>query len=166
MLTSQPIKDFISTARAYCMFVETDLGHDPRQFLRTVQKDLLTLYRMGLDLPDITPAGEVLAEANDHKIHIDRVRRLITDHLPFNRYWNALNMLQVNEPTQVGTGDLIDDLAAIYLDLKRGLLLFDAHDGSTKEEAIWELRFGYEQHWGNRCMDALHVIHRYLIGKN
>lgn len=165
MLTSQPIKDFISTARAYCMFVETDLSHDPRQFLRTVQKDLLTLYRMGLDLPAITPAVDVNAEANDHKIHLDRVRRLITDHLPFNRYWNILNTLQVHEPAQVGTGDLVDDLAAIYLDLKRGLLLFDAHDNSTKEEAIWELKFGYEQHWGHRCMDALAVIHQYLGAK-
>lgn len=162
MLTSQPIKDFVSTARAYCTFIETDQGHDPRQFLRTIQKDLLTLYRMGLDLPAITPAREVATELADQKMLMDRVRRLLTDRVPFMYYWNATNTLQVNDPATIATGDLVNDLAGIYQDLKRGLILFDTHDQSTKEDAIWQFRFGYEQHWGNHCMDALHIIHRYL----
>lgn len=164
MLTSQPIKDFVSTARAYCMFLETDPGRDPRQFLRTVQKDLLTLYRMGLDLPDISSVDDSHVEDSiEQHIHMERILKLTRDRLPFGLYWVAYNPLEIASPAQVGAGDLVDDLGDIYRNLKKGLLLFDHTAAGTKENAIWYFKFDYDNHWGQHCMSALQVIHQYLL---
>ncbi|MDF2192310.1 DUF5063 domain-containing protein [Paraflavitalea sp. CAU 1676] len=162
MLTSQPIKDFVATARAYCTFIETDQGHNPRQFLRTVQKDLLMLYRFGLDLPQIEAPGEVDMSHTDDKIHLDRVLRLIRDRVPVKSYWVTLTPLDFVNPTEIGTGDLVDDLGDIYLDLKRGLVLFDTSDTLAREYAVWYFRFHYTHHWGQHCIDALQIIHHSL----
>lgn len=162
MLTSQPIKDFVSTARAYCTFIETDSGNDPRQFLRTVQKDLLMLYRLGLDLPLIEEATDVDMSHVDDKINKERVLRLIRDRVPVTSYWVTLTPLDFVNPTQIGTGDLVNDLNEIYIDLKRGLVLFDKSDTVIREYAVWYFKYHYDHHWGQHCVNALPIIHRYL----
>jgi hypothetical protein len=52
------------------------------------------------------------------------------------------------EPT---IGDLRDDLADIYRDLRRGLTAFE----ESEADGIWEWRFNHEVHWGIHARDAL-----------
>lgn len=55
---------------------------------------------------------------------------------------------------EMGQGWGLDDLVDIAVDLTEVLWLIDHH---READAIWEFRWGYENHWG----DHLHVL-RYL----
>jgi hypothetical protein len=52
---------------------------------------------------------------------------------------------------------LSDDLADIYIDLKRELSVFD---GGAVDDAIWSWRFTLAGHCGDHIVDAMRVIHR------
>jgi hypothetical protein len=54
------------------------------------------------------------------------------------------------------TGSLADDLADIYSDLKIGLALDAA---GANDDAIWQWRFGFENHWGRHAAHALYALH-------
>lgn len=64
--------------------------------------------------------------------------------------------LDSDEPT--GLGDLGDDLADIWRDLKCGLRHWN---GGDHGEAAWQWRFQYNSHWGTHAVDALRQLHGY-----
>ncbi len=57
-------------------------------------------------------------------------------------------------------GSLIDDLNDIYHDLKVELFKIN-HVGTNAaiEDALWHLKWGFNAHWGNHCIDALRALH-------
>lgn len=56
---------------------------------------------------------------------------------------------------EMGQGWGLDDLMDIAVDLAEVLWLIEHH---RETEAIWQFRWGYENHWG----DHLHDLRRYL----
>jgi Domain of unknown function (DUF5063) len=52
-------------------------------------------------------------------------------------------------------GSLADDLADIYRDLKKGLILSEK---TSAEDALWNWRLHFDFHWGNHAMSALKAI--------
>jgi hypothetical protein len=64
-----------------------------------------------------------------------------------------------NEQELIRVAMLWDDLADIYRDLKNGLRLFDLGTQDATLQAIWDWRFGYENHWGSHLMQALVTVH-------
>ncbi len=51
---------------------------------------------------------------------------------------------------------LSDDLMDVYREVKAGLALFDS---GQRESAVWEWRFGFQNHWGIDAVSALVAIH-------
>jgi hypothetical protein len=53
-------------------------------------------------------------------------------------YWDVFDPFD-HEDHQAVCGDLVDDLADIYKDIKRGLTVFDIGTLASRETASWEL---------------------------
>lgn len=64
-----------------------------------------------------------------------------------------------DEDAQVRASMLWDDLADIYRDLRHGLDLYALGDSENVAEAVWQWRFGYENHWGTHLFRALMTVH-------
>lgn len=60
---------------------------------------------------------------------------------------------------------LWDDLTDLYVDLRRGLSLYERGGRDDVSEAVWWWRFGYEHHWGSHLFRALATVHeiRYVL---
>lgn len=56
------------------------------------------------------------------------------------------------------TGDLADDLADVYRDLKPGLVLYE---GGHIDEAVWHWNFHFNIHWGRHAAEALYAMHAF-----
>jgi hypothetical protein len=54
-------------------------------------------------------------------------------------------------------GSLADDVADIYLTLRGGLDLVEA--GKPRGAALWEWKFGFDEHWGRHAAHALSAVH-------
>jgi hypothetical protein len=71
-----------------------------------------------------------------------RASALIADPSPYNMVLDV--SVNIGE-TEIGVGDTIDDLADIASDMQKVLWLWDH---ASVEIALWEFRWGYENHWG------------------
>jgi hypothetical protein len=79
-------------------------------------------------------------------------------NLPLTYYSEVFNS-NVVPPEDPVIGDLADDIADIYRDLRRGLNLLDA--GHT-EQAVWEWVFHLKHHWGEHATSAIRALYWYL----
>lgn len=141
---------FASAARGYCLWAESPPGAGETDML-TARRHLASLIALALDLPD-TASG-----ANNTGTISPAAWRSIFQRfgeLPVNYYNNSVDPLHAcgAEPS---LGDLADDLADIWRDLKGGLVLFD--EGHVTAAAFtW--REGYIFHWGRHAASALYIL--------
>lgn len=70
-------------------------------------------------------------------------------------YWEVFDPRDLSDPV---AGSLLDDLADIYRDLRRGLHILST---GSPDDAMWEWRFSFDTHWGNHATDAIRVLHRW-----
>jgi hypothetical protein len=162
ILKTDEFKSFLSATREFLIFIETESGLSKREFAEVSQTLLVNLYLLARQLPAIQLTSEKEFESEIDKSTKDSIFKFISDRIPFSYYWVALEPLNMHKSAEWGTGDLTDDLADIYIELKSSLILFDKDDIEAKEEAIWRFKFEFNHHWGDHCIEALSAIHHYL----
>ncbi len=152
------VDDFAITARRYCDYAESSAvetsAYAEMQLVRTL---LASLYFQALALPPVEcDPVESLLTHEDYQQMFARFGRL-----PVGYYNTVFDPLQV-DPVDCTLGDLADDLADVWRDVKEGLLLFEAGRRDAAG-ASWEESF--EIHWGYHAVKALGVIHSWM-GQN
>ncbi len=75
--------------------------------------------------------------------------------LPFGHYWTCLDPIDLARGPDTGVGDLADDIADIYFDLREGLHLFEA---GFPEGAFFTWRQSFWSHWGKHTADAVGAL--------
>jgi len=63
---------------------------------------------------------------------------------------------------EASQGWLVDDFGDIYRDLKIGIEQLNLATDEAIEDALWEMKWSYNYHWGNHCINALRYLH-YLL---
>lgn len=70
--------------------------------------------------------------------------------------------MESNESSQIENpieGDIALDLEDIYHNLKMELEKIKIGTDEAVEDALWQLKFSFQTHWGNHCVDALKILH-------
>ena len=154
--------DFVEKIKRFCLFIETHQSDNYRRFLEAAQKQLIILYTYGqtlteFDLPAKRDIEEVDISDNDIRDLLSFTRDRLRD--PF--YWVVFDPTDHNDTASV-CGDLVDDLGDIYKDLKTFLTGFEDTDDDVKQNALWHLKWSFDNHWNDHCMDAIYAIHYFL----
>jgi hypothetical protein len=71
----------------------------------------------------------------------------------------VLDPFEFEEPV---CGDLRDDLQDIYDDLRTGIREYEA---GRKNNAIWDWKFGVDNHWGQHAVDAIRALNSIRVNK-
>jgi Domain of unknown function (DUF5063) len=148
--------DFADTARAYCAWCEASHSeHTDSQaayWLSRLYSQALMLEKVGCEnsdgLPDI-PQKEFDASRSNLAKFFGRYYRVVFD---------PDHMLN-DEPVM---GDIGDDLLDTYMDIRRGLVLFDK--GESKD-ALWFWSLMHRVHWGHHAVSALSALHCLTISR-
>ena len=82
-----------------------------------------------------------------------------TPDLPFENYWEISDPLDIS-PGEPVVGSLTDDFGDIYMDIARGLALYDA---GQIQAAQWEWKFHFDIHWGEHATSAIRALHWYVV---
>lgn len=112
------------------------------------------LCQLALELPIRSGEEEALSISHeDWKLVYQRFSAL-----PFNYYEYCCTPYELTfEPA--GIGDLADDLADVWRDLKGGLALYQA---GHLNAAVWKWRFDFWGHWGKHATSAIYALHCWL----
>lgn len=152
------IYDFANAVRSFCDWAQLDASPSTmKSEMLLARRHLATLYAMAVDLPQCEcERRESTLTHDDWTVTFKRFGQL-----PVAYYGAILDPLEV--PASASTvGDLADDLADIWRDLKEGLVLFDSGDLDAAGFQWWE---SFTIHWGDHAANALTVVHSW-IGKN
>ena len=173
MLNKKSTTDFLNAARQFLTLLENgELNHET--FYKDSQKALSELYKTALELETV----ELIYSGPESKfdeIDNDELRKMnknLISNLGKNCfYWEVFDptyselagkpelgwKITDKEPTQ---GWLVDDFADIYADIKEELTKIDQiRTDEAIEDALWQLKFGFNHHWGNHCINAMRALH-------
>lgn len=147
---TSPIEQFAKAAAEFCAWAEDKPGA-PEDEARLAHQHLSSLYQLALQLPP------QFGDEQSPEISSDAWQSVYRRFgaLPFNYYAQFFDP-QVVPPEDAGIADLADDLADIWRDLKKGLVLFNA---GHVPAAAWEWRQGFWQHWGHHAVGGLYALH-------
>jgi len=162
LITGDSFTNFIKSVRDFCDFIEIDTNEGSNLFLKFVQIHLQTLYLTGQKLQSVDLLHN--KEFNDllTKEDLQKILNTLSDKLNNNRfYWHVFDPTNEDD-TEPVCGDLLDDLGDIYKDLKNALVLFDKGGPAEIGHAIWDFEWGFNNHWGDHCINATYALHYFI----
>jgi hypothetical protein len=165
LLNKKSSTDFLQAARLFVALLE-NFEISKEIFYKKAHKTLSQLYFTGLALESfekkfLKPTIELNKMVSD--IDVEQNTNLISMLGNDCYYWEVFNpSFKENEGKPI-RASLIDDFGDIYSDLKKELIKIDQiGTDEAIENAFWQLKFGFNQHWGNHCIDAIRALH-YLL---
>lgn len=166
MKFQKELDSFAEKAKAYCEWAESDFTENLEE-LSKAERFLAELHLAILTLPNPDAVWEEVEDlddiSRDKEVEIKRWKKVRErfGNLPVNGYWEIFDASKIEDESPVFSL-VSDDLADIYRDLKRGLLLY----GEGKfAEAFWEWKFNFTIHWGNHLVGAMKTIRNYFSYK-
>jgi hypothetical protein len=149
--TLSSAKSFSELARGFCAWVEEPSLLESKEvaaavWLAQLHAAALRLPEIGVeneeDLPDIPYSAFAAAQCN----------LALFSGMYYRECFNPDPA--VGDPP--AAGDVGDDLLDVYLDVKRGLLVFERDQVA---EALWNWSFLHRIHWGHHAVGALFALH-------
>ena len=164
-LKEQPtVVHFVEAARTFCRLVETD-APEPDRWMLQILVAVADLYAAAHHLPvpdldsaSIDPEDRFDLTSSEYREVFLRVGRRLGE----NRYYTyCFDIADLSADQQSpGIGDLADDLADIYRDIKPGLRAWDANVAEYVSDIIFEWKdLLFRTHWGRHAVDALRALH-------
>ncbi len=142
----------VAAARRYCALCEGAATMDADTLLGGVEEALITLLYEARRLPLVEPATEDLIP-----VLPPEVAERYTGFGLAARFssWKSDGLWASDRPLSLVEADL----AEVWHDLMPLIVAFD-DPGVPVADVAWELRDGYDTHWGPHALAALPVIHR------
>jgi hypothetical protein len=180
------IEGFLRLAERYCEWFESvpiaRVGESERELQwregLAARRSVAELYAWGtrLDEVDWFMAGIVTDSAGNEHVDVGGVEsRYVPGALasgdadslrkrlclfPMQYYVEPLaDGFELDMDSELGLGDLCDDLLDIWQDLRRGLEEWRA---GRPAQALWEWRFGFDHHWGRHAGGARKALQEFI----
>jgi hypothetical protein len=156
-MSSPQLDAFAEQARRFCRWATGEDGAaiSAASALRRVSS--LYSAALKLPLPFTRDMPAELAEVDPRPEAVEQVASRIASLKPLV-HWEIFDPLH-DPPEEPVAGSIADDIGDIYLDVARGLVLFDAGE---RAEALWEWGFNFRIHWGAHATGAMRALHAYL----
>jgi hypothetical protein len=161
-LYSRNIVEFTAAAAEFCKYAEHAGELKGDDMLRILQRILPFLYLKASLLPSLEPFFDdgnekFVTEADWNKVHNDFRSILGTadDYL-------ELSNGKIEAPEELLPSAISEDMADIYQDLKDFLLLYQTGTQEVMNDAAWECRMNFENTWGEKLLNSMRAIHRFI----
>jgi hypothetical protein len=149
---------FAELARAYCQWAEGPPG-TPLEEMLAARLHVARLYGQALELSDSLYWNGDAPEVT-HEVWQAMFKRF--GALAVNYYQECCEPFEFDDEPDLCTGDLADDLADIWRDIRSGL---DVYDAGHVDGAVHEWREHFCIHWGRHAARALNIT-EYWISRN
>ncbi len=159
---SRSVVEFTATAMEFCKYAENAGRMKGDELFKILQRILPYLYIKASLLPSLEPYFEdgnekFVTEADWFRIH-DELR---------NKFGTADDYVDMadekfNEAEGPVASSISEDMADIYQDLKDFLLLYQTGTQEVMNDAVWESRLNFENYWGQKLLNSLRAIHRFI----
>jgi hypothetical protein len=156
---------FRQAATQFCGLLEVDPDQH-RLWIREVLMALADLYASANALSMLGPfefsedaPEQIRIHHNQWKAVYDQVSRALPQRW-YLTFFDLTESLDLEQKPVIG--DLADDLADIYRDLKPGLLVTSNQQNAVMVEVVFDWQFSFQSHWGDHAVNAMKLLHQLL----
>jgi len=159
---SRNVVEFVAVANEFCKYTEHASELKGDEMLKILQRILPLMYLKASLLPQLDPFFE---DGNEKFVTEDDWIRI---HNTFReKFGTADDYLEVfDEKMKDSEGPVIssisENMADIYQDMKDFLLLYQTGTSEVMNDAVWACRLNYETFWGQKLVNSLRAIHKFL----
>jgi hypothetical protein len=172
-LDKDSTKDFLKIAGQFIELIEAE-NIPTEQFYKQAHRTLIDLYSSGHKLEQIDlkySSADSDFGVTDQEFFKNKNQALISTLGKDCFYWEVFDPTYTEkengqplqgwkvtdkEPSQ---GWLVDDFADIYRDLKIEMEKMEIGTDEAIEDALWQMKWGFINHWGHHCINALRYLH-------
>jgi hypothetical protein len=159
---SRTVIEFVAVANEYCKYAEHAGELKGDEILKILQRLLPLMYLKASLLPDLDPIFEdgnekFVTESDWYRIHDILKEKFGTA----NDYLELFDEKFIESETPVPSS-LAENMADIYQDMKDFLLLYQTGTQEVMNDAIWECRLNFENIWGQKLVNAMKAIHKFI----
>jgi hypothetical protein len=156
------VVEFTAVANEFCKYAEHAGEMKGEELLNILQRLLPLLYLKASFLPPLEPVfddgNEKFVTENDWS----RIRSGFRSKLRSADDYLELPDDKTTESDGPVVASLSEDMADIYQDMKNFILLYQTGTNEVMNDAVWECRMNFENYWGNKLVNALKAIHRFI----
>jgi hypothetical protein len=159
---SRNVVEFVAVANEFCKYAEHASELKGDEMLKILQRLLPLMYLKASLLPAFEPFFEdgnekFVTESDWFRIH-ESFRK---------QFGTADDYLEVfddkfTESEIPVASSLSENMADIYQDMKDFLLLYQTGTKEVMNDAIWECKMNFENIWGQKLVNALRAIHKFI----
>ena len=159
---SRNVIEFVAVANEYCKYAEHSSVLKGDEILRILQRILPLMYLKASLLPSLEP----FFEDGNEKFVTEADWTLIHDTLK-EKFGTANDYPEVfderfNDSETSVQSSLAENMADIFQDMKNFLLLYQTGTKEVMNDAVWECRMNFENYWGQKLVNALRAIHKFI----
>ncbi|MGB4609239.1 MAG: DUF5063 domain-containing protein [Saccharofermentanales bacterium] len=143
------IERFYNASKYFCDYLTNSTLDETN--ISELMSLLLNLYSLGLELPDVEPDTIDSCYEDNEENFICKLQKM---EIKFSDYY--LTMFDPYKEDKPIMGSLYDDLFDIARDLKDGI---QEYEKGSLNNAVFEWRFGLNEHWGRHLLGALSALH-------
>jgi len=159
---SRNVIEFVAVANEYCKYAEHAAELKGDELLKILQRILPLLYLKASLLPALEPFFE---DGNEKFVTEPDWENL---HNVFKQKFGAANdYLEIFDDKFIESeipvpSSLAENMADIYQDIKDFLLLYQTGTKEVMNDAVWECRMNFENIWGQKLVNSMKAIHRFI----
>jgi len=159
---SRNVVEFVAVANEFCKYAEHAQQLKGDELLKILQRILPLMYLKASLLPQLEP----FFEDGNEKFVTEADWININDILK-EKFGTANDYLEVfdekiNDTEGPVISSISENMADIYQDMKDFLLLYQTGTGEVMNDAIWECRMNFENFWGQKLVNSMRAIHKFL----
>lgn len=158
-LSKKTTTEFLTAARQFIQLLEAR-GIPNDVFYKTVHLSLSELYAAGHKLEEINlKYSSADSDFNRDELFDGKDLSQISA-LGEEAFYSEVFDPIYDENEETVQGWLVDDFSDIYRDLKIELKKIDTiGTDEAIEDALWQLKWSFLNHWGQHCINALRALH-------
>jgi hypothetical protein len=155
--------EFVTSANEYCHFLEQMQGMEGKEFIARSVPLLSGVYNSILKTGETEPQYESGVEPSvteqDWSVLYHRISAMLG---PYNDY------LRPAEENEFDRSDLVthtisEDMADIYQELRDFTVSYSLGIDELMNDAAWEVKDRFADHWGKKLLHALTALHQLLV---
>jgi hypothetical protein len=162
LIYSKQSLEFVTVATKYCSFVENADKLNKKDFVIKIHKLLSYLYQKAVILPNL----ELIYDANQKyvtELEWNLVKDKINNVLiSTDEFVHVENILEYQEDI-AAEYSLSELMADIYQELMDFVSVYQIGNEDSMNDALYEIKLGFEQFWGMKVIALLQAFHRIIF---
>jgi len=159
---SRNVVEFVAVANEFCKYAENADRLKGDELLKILQRILPLLYLKASLLPLLEPYFEDGNEKFVTEADYMTIQEKLTEKFGSANDYREVFDEKANDIDGHVISTISENMADIYQDMKDFLLLYQTGTDEVMNDAIWECRMNFENFWGQKLVNALRAIHRFI----